>query len=82
MSNSLDQIRPDISVNVRPDLGANIFVKVFFMLFVSSADFIQNQVFRKILSGIPSMCQTVRIQIRPDIMSKLLQRLLADNTSR
>ena len=34
------------------------------MLFVSSADFFQNQVFRKILSGIPSMCQIVWIQIR------------------
>ena len=27
--------------------------------FLSSADFFQNQIFRKILSGIPSDCQTV-----------------------
>ena len=32
--------------------------------FSSSADIFQNQLFRKILSGIPSMCQTVWIQIR------------------
>ena len=39
---------------------------------MSSADFIQNQLFRKILSGIPSECQTDWIQIRPDIMSGLI----------
>ena len=31
----------------------------FHMLFLSSADFFQNQLFGKILSGIPSECQTV-----------------------
>ena len=40
----------------------------FFMLF-SSADFFQNQSFNKILSGIPSECQTVRILIRSDVLS-------------
>ena len=40
--------------------------------FLSSADFFQNQLFRKILSGIPSECQTVWIQIRPDILSDLI----------
>ena len=30
----------------------------FFMLFLSSADFFQNQLFRKILSEVPSECQT------------------------
>ena len=38
-------------------------------MFLSSADFLQNQPFRKILSGIPSECQTVWIQIRPDYMN-------------
>ena len=32
----------------------------------------QNQIFRKILSGIPSRCQTDWIQIRPDILSGLI----------
>ena len=39
---------------------------------LSSADFFQNQLFRIILSGIPSECQTVWIQIKPDIMSGLI----------
>ena len=43
------------------------------MLFLSSADFFfQNQIFRKILSGIPFECQTDWIQIRPDILSGLI----------
>ena len=37
--------------------------------FLSSADFFQNQLFQKILSGIPSECQTVWIPIRPDVLS-------------
>ena len=40
--------------------------------FLSSADFFQNQLFRKILSGIPSECQTDWTQIRPDILSGLI----------
>ena len=40
--------------------------------FLSSADIFQNQLFRKILSGIPSEWQTVWIQIRPDILSCLI----------
>ena len=56
------------------------------MLFRHLLIFFENQLFRKILSGIPSECQTVRIQVRPDIMSGLiwvpycLQRLSTDNT--
>ena len=38
------------------------------MLFLSSADFFQNQLFRKILSGIPSECQIAWIQIRPNVL--------------
>ena len=37
----------------------------FFVVFL-------NQLFRKILSGIPSECQTDWIQIRPDILSGLI----------
>ena len=41
--------------------------------FLSSAIFFfQNQLFRKILSGIPSECQRVWIQIRPNILSGLV----------
>ena len=34
--------------------------------------FVHNKVFRKILSGMPSQCQTVWIQIRPDKLSGLI----------
>ena len=52
-------------------------VFLFFLLgnfacFLSSADFFQNQLFRKICSGIPLECQAVWIQIRPDILSGLI----------
>ena len=42
------------------------------MLFLLSADFFQNQLYRKILSRIPSECQTNWIQIRPDVLSGLI----------
>ena len=42
------------------------------MLLLSSADFFQNQLFQKILSGTLSECQTVWIQIRTDIVSVLI----------
>ena len=42
------------------------------MFFLSSADFVQNQLFRKILAGIPSECQTAWIQIGPDALSGLI----------
>ena len=45
---------------------------VIFHSFLLSADFFQNQLFWKNLSGIPSECQTVWIQIRPDILSVLV----------
>ena len=41
--------------------------------FLSSADFFQNQLFRKILSGIASESQTNWIQIRPDKTSGLIR---------
>ena len=43
-----------------------------FFMFLSSADFFQNQLFRKILSGIPPECQTDWTQIRPNILSGLI----------
>ena len=43
-----------------------------FHAFLSSADFFQNQFFRKILSGMPSVCQTVWIQVKPDSLSGLI----------
>ena len=46
---------------------------IFSYSFLLSADFFfQNQLFRKILSGIPSECQTVWTQIRPDILLVLI----------
>ena len=43
-----------------------------FRAFLLSADFFQNQLFQKILSGIPSECQAVWFQIRPNILSRLI----------
>ena len=43
-----------------------------FSCFLLSADFFQNQLFRKILSGIPSECQTAWIQIRIDVILVLI----------
>ena len=40
--------------------------------FLSSADILQNQLFWKILSGIPSECQTVWIEIKPDVVMGLI----------
>ena len=51
-------------------MGTFIFNSAHWVIlhaFLLSADFFQNQLFRKILSGIPSECQTVKIQMRPDI---------------
>ena len=43
-----------------------------FHTFLSSADFFQNELFGKILSGILSECQTVWTLIRPDDSSGLI----------
>ena len=45
---------------------------VILYAFLSSADFFQNQLFQKKISGIQSECQTVWIQIRPNILSGLI----------
>ena len=60
----------------------------FLQAFLSSADFFQNQLFRNILSKIPSECKIVLIQIRPEKISGLIwfqtvcKRLSADDTSK
>ena len=54
----------------------------FFMLFCRLLIFFQYQLFRKILSGIPSECQTDWIEITPtfsDLGPICLQRLSADD---
>ena len=61
-----------------PSHSSGKFVKFFasweiFHAFLSTADFFQNQLFQKILSGIPSECQTDWIQIRPDVLSGLVR---------
>ena len=43
-----------------------------FHAFFAGCWFFQNQLFQKILSGIPSQCQTLWIQIRPDVLSGLI----------
>ena len=54
-------------------LRVNSFVyKLILFAFLSSADFFQNQHFRKLPSGKSSECQTVWIQIRPDILLGLI----------
>ena len=45
---------------------------VIMRAYLTSADFFQNYFFRKVLSEIPSECQIVWIQIRPDILSGLI----------
>ena len=46
---------------------------VNFHTFLSSADFFfKIQLFRKIILGIPSKCQTVWIQTMPDFLSDLI----------
>ena len=45
---------------------------VIFHAFLSSADFFQNYFLKKILSGIPSECQTVWTLTRPDDSSGLV----------
>ena len=61
---------------------------LLFMMLLSFADFFQNQLFQKLLSGKLSDCQSVWIQIRTDFLSVLiwvqtvLEMLSADDISR
>ena len=54
----------------------DVIIKTLYLVslhaFLLSTDFFQNQLFLKILSGTRSECQTVWIQIRPDILSGLI----------
>ena len=63
---------------------AKLFLAYWVVLhaFSPSADFFQTQLFQKILSGIPSECQTVWIQTRRNLCPNCLLRLSVDNTSR
>ena len=45
---------------------------IFHVCFLSSADIFQNKLFEKVLSGIPSECQTF---VRPDLGPNCLPRL-------
>ena len=49
-----------------------LWFKLFANLVFFHDDFFQIQLFRKIISGIPSECQTVWIQIRPDVLWGLI----------
>ena len=62
----------EIIITSHNSLALCILGNFFLHAFLSSADFFQNQLFQKTLSGIPSECQAVWIQIRPDILSGLI----------
>ena len=61
---------------------------VILHVFLLSADFFQNQLFRKIILGLPSECQTLldpdqaQRFVEPDLGPNCLQRLSADGTGR
>ena len=57
----------------------SLHVGKFLMLLLSSADFYQNFLFQKILSGTLSNCQIVWIQIRTKLGQNCLLRLYTDN---
>ena len=50
-----------------------------FHVFLSSADFFKREIFRKILSGIPLVSNSLEPDIRPDLGPNCLQRLSVDN---
>ena len=57
-----------------------------FHAFLLSADFFKNKLFRKILSGIPSVSNSLDIDqtrhfLGPDLGPNCLQKVSADNTS-
>ena len=66
------QQKNNITSGLMKTLHLLIACWVILYAFVSSADFFQNKPFQKILSGIPSDCQTLWIQIRLDRMSSLI----------
>ena len=82
--------RADPLLRSRIDELLIAYYSKFCIFFLSSADFFsKSTIFEKILSGMPSECQTVLTPIRPDVLSGLiwvhpncLQRLSTDDTSR
>ena len=59
--------------HVRKNISLDNFQLVFYeKLFCRLLIFFQNQLFQKILSGIPPECQTDWIQIRPEVLSGLI----------
>ena len=66
--------------------GKKIAFWVILHAVLSSAEFFQDQIFRKVLSGKPSECQIDWIQTRPDIFvgpdqgPNCLQKLSADDS--
>ena len=60
-------LRPSLHT-IMPLFFVNSAYWIFLHALLTSADLFQNQVFLKILSGIPSECQTIGIQIRTDIL--------------
>ena len=57
------------------------------IMVLSSGDFFQNQLFRKIISGIPSMSNSLdsdqaRHFVRPDLGPNCLQKVSADDNGR
>ena len=65
-----------LTVSVKP-----FAYRVILNAFLSFADCFQNHCLRKILSEIPSRCQTVWMQISSDLEINCLQRLSADDSS-
>ena len=74
VSNRLDpdQVRHFVGHDLGPNCLQRFCPLEIVHAFLSSADFFQNQLFQKILSGIPSECQTDWIQIRSDILSGMI----------
>ena len=66
---SYDSLLPEYAISTKISHASSW---VIVQAFLSSADFFQNQLFQKILSEIPSECQTVCILIRPNILSGLI----------
>ena len=64
-----EQYEQDISSYLINSLHAGY---LYMFCFLSSVDFFKLSFFKKILSGIPLACQTVWIQIRPDVLSGLI----------
>ena len=76
------QIRPDVMLSVRPDLGPNCLNRSS----ANNLQIFQNQCFKKNILRIPSQYQTVldpdqaQQNVRPDLGPNCLQKLSAENS--